>query len=465
MIAERDASVIVLLDVDRLVRSDSVHLDSDKLGRRRYNRGIVKSLHSLVNRVRQSQQAAKSEEAKEALPFYLFVTLVLILLTIHALYFTPALRSLGKLIPFTGMMIVHGVLHWLSWRVQRSTRWIVAYLTVQGALAFGLSLLCGQLSMVGLYAALIGEAFGFLQDIRLAIVATTVYLAVGALSLLIASGQGSLPVFVLLGSTTFFVVVYSVLYSRQANARERAQTLLAELEEAHRQLAEYATRVEDLTLEAERQRMARELHDTLAQGLAGLILQLEAINAHLAKSRPQRAHEIVQQAMGRARSTLRDARLVIRDLRTEQEDTLDLAASVRSEVHSFSEATGIPCALDLDLPEVLPAAIHEHARRIVAEGLTNIARHARANQVWVRVVGESIDGEQQVQIVIRDDGIGFDPAQTVERADHYGLIGIRERARLLGGTFEIESAAGRGTVLRLTLPQETASPPKPSEGA
>jgi NarL family two-component system sensor histidine kinase YdfH len=257
---------------------------------------------------------------------------------------------------------------------------------------------------------------------------------------------------------TLFAVFYVVLYVRQADARQRAQELLEDLEVAHRQLAEYATRVEELTLAAERQRMARELHDTLAQGLAGLILQLEAAQAHLVGGRSARAHEIVDQAMVHARATLRDARQAIADLREEAGVSPDLDDALRQEANRFTEATGIPCQLDLNLPDTPPtdvpsamsasAEIAEHARRIVAEGLVNVARHAQANRVWLRVDSDN-DG---IEITIRDDGRGFEPAGVVGQAGHYGLLGIRERVRLVGGTFEVTSAPGADTTLRARLP-------------
>ena len=116
-----------------------------------------------------------------------------------------------------------------------------------------------------------------------------------------------------------FVLIYVLMFMRQMSARQEAQTLLAELETAHRQLAEYAQEVETLTLEAERQRMARELHDTLAQGLAGLILQLEGLEAHLERGNLAKVVEIAAQAKGRARSTLAEARQAIGDLREQGE--------------------------------------------------------------------------------------------------------------------------------------------------
>jgi NarL family two-component system sensor histidine kinase YdfH len=277
-----------------------------------------------------------------------------------------------------------------------------------------------------------------------------IYLGLGSFSHFLIAGWGAFSEWVLMtGSITLFVVVYVVLYLRQVEARERVQVLLQELETAHRQLAEYATQVEDLTLVAERQRMARELHDTLTQGVAGLILQLEAVNAHLVDGRSGRAQEIVQQALSRARDTLAGARRAIGDLREESPTPREFSAAARKEINRFTTATGIPCTLDLSLPTVLPDMLSEHALRIVTEGLTNVARHAQANQVWARLAGVYDDW---LEIEVRDDGVGFDPVVMANRAGHYGLLGMRERARLAGGTLDIKSAPGEGTKLLLRLP-------------
>ena len=188
---------------------------------------------------------------------------------------------------------------------------------MQGALAFALTLLANNVALIlGLYIGLIGEAIGILRNARLSAIAVIVYLGLATINFVLISGwQGLLLWALATALMVFFVVAYVSLYSRQTEARARAQALLSELETAHRELAEYAARVEDLTLAAERQRMARELHDTLAQGLAGLILQLEAANSHLASGRVERAKEILVQAMTRARNTLADARRAIGDLR------------------------------------------------------------------------------------------------------------------------------------------------------
>jgi NarL family two-component system sensor histidine kinase YdfH len=241
-----------------------------------------------------------------------------------------------------------------------------------------------------------------------------------------------------------FVVIYVELYSRQMNANLRAQELLGELQAANQKLTEYANQVEDLTITTERQRMARELHDTLSQGLAGLILHLEAVDAHLEGGRPEKARSITQQAMDAARAILAASRRAIDDLRRAAPD--DLETALRQEASRFGEAAGIPCVVDVSLPAALPPELREPILRIVAEALTNTAHHAQASRTSVSVTTT----ESRLHLEIRDDGCGFDPASVPP--GHFGLVGMRERVRLAGGTLEIDSALGAGTKITISLP-------------
>ena len=419
-----------------------------------YNTGTMEFHQTFMGRVRQlfaQSSPDQSEEVREVRPFFLIVMAVLAFLYGVAVYGSPDLRAPARLIPFTLLMLVHAVLHWFSPRVA-FFRQGIPYLAVQGALAFVLTLLANDTTMIlGLYTGLIGEVIGILRNTRLSAVAIIFYLGLAAINFVLISGWQGLPFWTLVTAlAVFFVVAYVSLYNRQVEARERAQALLSELEIAHRELAEYAARVEDLTLAAERQRMARELHDTLAQGLAGLILQLEAANSHLASGRAERAKGILVQAMARARDTLADARSAIGDLRQSAAIPEDLTEAVREEADRFATATGIACTLDLATLPPLPDDIREHALRVVSEGLTNVARHAQASQVWVRLAS----GDDGLEVEVRDDGVGFDPADAAAQSGHYGLLGMRERARLAGGTLVVESAPGKGTTLRLNVPMK-----------
>jgi len=392
-------------------------------------------------------------DVREARVFFIIVTLALGGSAIMTFNAVPALRAPARLIPFVLLLMVHIALYWLSPSFMLSPRRMVGFLVAQAILVFIITLFPRDLSMIlSLYPALLGIAVGMQREKRRIVAVVIVWLCLATLNLILVLGFAVLPTWLVFAPPlTLFVVIYVVLYLRQVEARDHAQVLLRDLEAAHRELADYAARVEDLTLAAERQRMARELHDTLAQGVAGLVLQLEAADSHLAQGRAERAQSIVQQAMVRARATLADARRAIEDLRVVP-SAAGLEDALRHEVTRFTDATGIPCALDFALTGSLPEATAEHLLRIVAEGLTNIARHAQATHAWVNVA-ESDGG---VTIEVGDDGVGFDPTVAFDQPGHYGLLGMRERTRLAGGMLVVESAPGAGTRVRTVLrPQKS----------
>jgi NarL family two-component system sensor histidine kinase YdfH len=351
----------------------------------------------------------------------------------------------------TLLVSIYIVLHWFTNKIYCHPRLMVAYVVGQGALAFAIILLTRiELMNYALFLALVGEAIGMWGLSRRALLASAFYLALSMASFAILNGAGGV-FWWLVGSVpaVLFVGIYVTLYNRQTEANERARTLLSELESANQQLSAYAAQVEDLTIAAERQRMARELHDTLSQGLAGLILQLEAADAHLAQEHPEKARKIVQQTMNQARVTLGEARRAIDDLRHATETTPE--ETTRQAVERFSAAAGIPCTLEIDLAGDMPAAQRDAITRILPEALTNIQQHAQASKVSIHLVGNNTSG---LRLEICDDGIGFDAAKTPP--GHYGLIGMRERTRLAGGALEIESRPGEGTRLVVTFPAAEA---------
>ena len=369
--------------------------------------------------------------------FLWFMTLIIGAMYVWLLATTPSLRQPLLLLVFTVLLIIHVALHWLTDKVYNRPRLLLGYILLQGALAFVIVLLSNNIGMVfALFLALIGECIGMLGFSRGGLLGCAYFLVLSLVSFLYFTTPSGF-VWWLLGTvpTVLFVGVYITLYNRQIQANERSRELLAELETANQRLSEYAAQVEDLTIASERQRMARELHDTLSQGLAGLILQLEAADAHLAHERPEKARQIVQQTMEQARVTLGEARRAIDDLRRGAAPTLE--ESIRQEVARCT-AAGLPCTLEMELPGELPSAQSDAIARIVPEALTNILMHAHASRAWVNLRG----GESGVSLEIGDDGVGFDPAATPP--GHYGLIGMRERARLAGGEMEIESQPGAG---------------------
>ncbi len=406
----------------------------------RYNRGMKNAI----------RLAFQSDELAEARPFYLIITFTLLTTAALTLFEPPNPMPLSRLPLFALLMALHVALHWLSSYAVVHVRWRVPYLLGQGVLALALVGVSQRPELtLTLFAALMTETLGLFGLKRLAVAGAVGYIGLTAVSFFMLGGLSLLmewlsPVV----STMFLLIIFIVLYRRQSEAREQSQQLLAELEVTNRQLADYAAQVETLTLAAERQRMARELHDTLAQGVAGLVLQLEAANNHLENGRFPRAQTIVQQSMKRARTTLADARAAIDDLRL---DDRSLAEAVQRHADRFTQATGIPCHLTLNLAAetAVPPAIADHADRMIGESLTNITRHAQANNVWLTVEQTA----EQMAIEVRDDGVGFD-VETAVRAGHYGLLGLRERARLVGGEFAINSEPDKGSHLTIRLPLE-----------
>jgi NarL family two-component system sensor histidine kinase YdfH len=384
-------------------------------------------------------------------PFFLILYLVLGGGYVAALVADPSLRQPARLVPLTALVVAHGALYWLSERYAGLRRWWLAYFPLQAALIFAIGLMLpGHWLPMGLTMALAGQAAGALwPELRLIAAVALLCFAVLVANLILAWGlRAAIEFLPIVALILAFVLIYVALFQRQAEARERAQELLRKLEAAHRRLRAYADQVEELSTSRERERMARELHDTLAQGLAGLILQLEAADSHLEQSHPDTAQQVVQQAMRRARTTLDEARRAIQALRSAALERGSLIDALGREVEQFTQATGVQAVFEVDAqrPDVAPDAA-QTILRIVQESLSNVARHADADHVLVRLAGT----EEGLRLVVQDDGVGFDPAHASERGGCLGLAGMRERAERMDGSLRVESRPGQGTTVELDI--------------
>ncbi len=240
----------------------------------------------------------------------------------------------------------------------------------------------------------------------------------------------------------FFLPVGGAV-ARLMDAQRRQRAALAE---ANARLARYATTLEELAVTRERNRLAYELHDTLAHGLSGLAVQLEAMSA-LWATQPETARTMLTEALAATRTALQEARRAIGALRASQLENLGLARAVRELAEATAARTGLQ--LDLHTPETLDGLSPEAEQalyRIAAEAVANVARHAEARRLTIRLEAS----DPHVRLLVQDDGRGFDPA-TASDTGRFGLYGMRERARIIGGELEIVSAPGRGTAVRLTV--------------
>jgi len=196
----------------------------------------------------------------------------------------------------------------------------------------------------------------------------------------------------------------------------------------------------------ERNRMAREIHDTLAQGFTGIVLQLEAAEQALGEDLGAMQQHL-DRARSLARENLNEARRSVWGLRPGALEQLPLVEALAQEIERFTRQSGVKANFNISegrcrLPEDVEAAL----LRICQESLANVRKHAQASEVDVNLNFE----ESAVRLSLRDNGVGFDP-QTLPEGT-FGLIGMRERARLLGGEFAVQSEKGRGVLIQATIP-------------
>jgi two-component system, NarL family, sensor kinase len=200
----------------------------------------------------------------------------------------------------------------------------------------------------------------------------------------------------------------------------------------------------------ERNRLAREIHDTLAQGLTATTLQLESADAMLTAGSPEeRAREPLRRALSLTQSNLEEARRSVLDLRATPLEGRSLSEALEVLVRRWETETGIGAHYEtVNGARPLPPRVEVALYRICQEALANVVRHAGAGQVDIRLVATP----EQVHLVVEDDGRGFDISGVP--GERHGLVGMNERARMLGGSLEVRSSLGAGTRVEVTVPLE-----------
>ncbi len=222
-------------------------------------------------------------EIQPVWPFFALLTLAMAVMYGMTLANVSKLQHPLSLIGFTLLMLLHLILHWIAPIAAQDHRLGALYLVIQVLLILGIILLTGYETLVyGLFIGIMGEVLGVLRPLKRSLVIVFFILVIMFVTHGMLFGWSTaMPFFLTFLPLTFFVVIYVYLYTNLLSEKQKADDLLEDLEIAHAQLREYAMRNEKLTLANERERMARELHDTLAQGLAGIVLQLEAAAEHL----------------------------------------------------------------------------------------------------------------------------------------------------------------------------------------
>jgi PAS domain S-box-containing protein len=216
-------------------------------------------------------------------------------------------------------------------------------------------------------------------------------------------------------------------------------------EESLRKEQEFLRHLLDL-LEREREVISFELHDSIAQHLTGAQLLLES-SAQLQSASPEEARHAFCEGLRLLRESIQETRRLVSGLRPPALDAFGVLAAIEHLVEENRRARGP--VVELLAPDDLPRLARplENALfRIVQESLSNLRRHSRTERACLEICCD----DSHVRLVIRDFGVGFDPGRAEQ--GHFGLKGIRQRARLLGGRVQIESAPGSGTCIRVELP-------------
>jgi signal transduction histidine kinase len=202
----------------------------------------------------------------------------------------------------------------------------------------------------------------------------------------------------------------------------------------------------------ERRRLAREIHDTLAQDLAGIIIQLEAAEGALHEG-PREARELLNRARSLARQSLAEARRSVWELRPQTLEGADLPGAFAHLIRGLTLGKTIKTEFSmLGTRRPLPAELEVCLLRIGQEALTNTVKHAQASKVRIQLGY----GPQEIGLLVEDDGHGFD-AQSENARSGFGLISMRERAASAQGRLTIESQPGRGTQVSATIPARQAT--------
>jgi signal transduction histidine kinase len=260
-------------------------------------------------------------------------------------------------------------------------------------------------------------------------------------------GPEPLAVMMALGCFAGYIFIGSAVDAqrRAEQARAESQRLLQELERTHRRLQDSAQQAEALAVAEERNRLARELHDTLGHRLTVAAVQLEGAQRLIARD-PAKAERMVATVREQVVDGLGELRRTVAALRTPLETELSLPNAIARVARNFEDATGIRVHLTLaELGDEPAAATRDALYRAVQEGLTNVQRHAQAGTAWVELA--ACDGV--IEVSVEDDGIGI---QTAAGDTGFGLRGIEERAGPLGGRFSAGHSRHGGTCVRLSLP-------------
>lgn len=310
----------------------------------------------------------------------------------------------------------------------------------QGPLSNAEGMALRQLPIMFVALALVAWKYRFSHVVFFSIVVTTFELVLTAINP-IENRNFTVYLFIAIVRTISFIAVgffISFLVSRLREQRES-------LREANANLTHYASTLEQLTVSRERNRLARELHDTLAHSLTALSVSLETVKAYFDIDR-EKTREMIDMSLEVTRKGVDETRRALKALRSS--DLVDMGLILAIKKAAESAASRFSLDLELDLQDPMPSLspdVEQTILRVTQEAIENITKHSQAKKFSIH-----LSSNTHTILIVEDNGVGFD-LRSRDASGHFGLVGMRERAELAGGHLKIESGKGRGTKVVLTI--------------
>lgn len=350
--------------------------------------------------------------------------------------------NIKSIVSFSLLITLHAVMY--LYREQLFKEKIGFYLFLQGVIIFSLSSVIKenyQAAYLGLIPMIIAQSIQLCRNVQKTLFSVLYFYLIYCIPIISTDGYTellhSLSLLVLI---SFSIAVYGYLYSNQVRAFEKTQRLLVEIETANE-------KIEELARESERQKLARDIHDTLLQGMAGVLLKMEALDIHLENGNVEKSQQIAQKIANQTRDSLKESREIINGLRLHDEIKRDLGLAIDKEIEIFRQQTAIDINVNKTGYHYGAVVTEKNIAYIIREILMNINKHAKATKVNIIAVLE-VD---RIIIRVEDNGVGFDYKHFHRIYGHYGIIGMQERAKVINGQLNIESEKQYGTCITLTV--------------
>ena len=222
-----------------------------------------------------------------------------------------------------------------------------------------------------------------------------------------------------------------------------------QLGQANQQLQEYSQKIEKLATVQERNRIARDIHDSLGHALTGLNIQMQTA-VRLWDREPTQAYSFLTQAQSLSKTAMQEVRKSVGTLREDAKDERLLEAEIKLLVDDFRKGTGLLVCTNINRCGSVPIPVAKTVYRIVQEALTNIFKYADATQVQIRLITTS----KELSLTVEDNGKGFDPNQNLSG---FGLQGMQERIATVNGQFQLSTARGKGCRIEVKIPSSNIS--------